>query len=49
MILKVPFLISTHDGEYSQKRTSGVTGFLFLENKHKEANAAIRNGKPQEQ
>ncbi|PKU44653.1 hypothetical protein llap_5042 [Limosa lapponica baueri] len=40
---------STHNGECSQKRTSGVTGFLFLENKCKEANAAIRKGKPQEQ
>lgn len=47
MILAVPFLISTRDGKCSQKRISGITGFLFLENKYK-ANAALRNRKPQE-
>lgn len=44
MNLTMPFLRSTGDGKCSQKRMSGVTGFLFLENKRK-ANAALRNGK----
>lgn len=47
MIVTMPFLVSTQDGKCSQKRISGATGFLFLENKYK-ANAALRNGKPQE-
>lgn len=49
MILTMPFFISTHDGESSQKRASGVAGFLFLDNKCKHAHAAIRKGKPQEE